>query len=152
MMYQCKRCNKVSPDMVLENCLMALTTSLGHDWVVFNKFQQNTPLTEAMQMEDDEEFQRSVPGAGVVCTMQQAHEALAVTDSAWHKQVGGNHYHQGGISPFEYSMSNGHNALEFSIVKYLRKKGDKAQRLEDLRKLINCAQKLLEWEEKDGKI
>ena len=74
-------------------------------------------------------------------------KAVTTTPSAWDNQVGGDHYHKPGqISPFEYSMANNHNCLEFSIVKYLRKKGDKQQRLEDLAKLIDCAQKLLEWE------
>lgn len=72
--------------------------------------------------------------------------------SAWHNQVAGSHYKAQGIQPMQYAMANNLSALEFSIVKYLRHKGDKAKRLEDLRKLIHCAEMLLEWEENDGKI
>lgn len=73
--------------------------------------------------------------------------------SAWDNQVGGKHYHAaGGIQPFHYAMANNLNSLEFSVVKYLRKKGDKAKRLEDLRKARDCLDKLIEWEEKDGNI
>lgn len=69
----------------------------------------------------------------------------------WDNQVGGQHYKQG-IQPFEYAMANNLNSLEFSVVKYLRKKGDKAKRLEDLKKAKDCLEKLIWWEEHDGKI
>ena len=67
-------------------------------------------------------------------------------------QVGGQHYQQMGITPFAYALANNLNALEFSIVKYLRKKGDKAKRIEDLQKLVDCAEKLIAWEKDDGKV
>lgn len=69
----------------------------------------------------------------------------------WDNQVGGQHYKKG-IQPFEYAMANNLNSLEFSVVKYLRKKGDKAKRLEDLNKAKDCLEKLIWWEENDGKI
>lgn len=69
----------------------------------------------------------------------------------WDNQVGGQHYKKG-IQPFEYAMANNLNSLEFSVVKYLRKKGDKAKRLEDLKKAKDCLEKLIWWEENDGKI
>lgn len=69
----------------------------------------------------------------------------------WDNQVGGQHYKKG-IQPFEYAMANNLSSLEFSVVKYLRKKGDKAKRLEDLNKAKDCLEKLIWWEEHDGKI
>lgn len=69
--------------------------------------------------------------------------------SAMQNQVGGDHYQKMKITPFEYGVANQLNPLEFSIIKYLRKKGDKAKRLEDLHKLIDCAQKLIEYVESD---
>lgn len=69
----------------------------------------------------------------------------------WDNQVGGQHYKKG-IQPFEYAMANNLNSLEFSVVKYLRKKGDKTKRLEDLNKAKDCLEKLIWWEEHDGKI
>lgn len=71
--------------------------------------------------------------------------------SAWDNQVGGQHYKKG-IQPFEYAMANELNSLEFSVVKYLRKKGGKAKRLEDLLKAKHCLEMLIEWEMKDGEI
>lgn len=69
----------------------------------------------------------------------------------WDNQVGGQHYKKG-IQPFEYAMANNLNSLEFSVVKYLRKKGDKADRIKDLKKAKDCLEKLIWWEEHDGKI
>ena len=69
----------------------------------------------------------------------------------WDNQVGGQHYKKG-VQPFEYAMANNLNSLEFSVVKYLRKKGDKAKRIEDLKKAKDCLEKLIWWEEHDGKI
>lgn len=69
----------------------------------------------------------------------------------WDNQVGGQHYKKG-IQPFEYAMANNLNSLEFSVLKYLRKKGDKAKRLDDLKKAKDCLEKLIWWEEHDGKI
>lgn len=77
--------------------------------------------------------------------------AIVPTVNPWDNQVGGRHYKKG-IQPFEYAMANNLNSLEFSVVKYLRKKGDKAKRLEDLNKAKDCLEKLIWWEEHDGKI
>lgn len=161
MTYQCTRCGEFAAGKNLGVCLsIPGGQSMLHNWVFVPEGGHGVVLT-ADQMPkhlstythvSSDRPQEAHGQTVAFCSMEEAHKVLAVTDSAWHKQVGGDHYYQGGISPFEYSMANGHNCLEFSIVKYLRKKGDKAQRLEDLRKLIDCAQKLLEWEEKDGHI
>lgn len=55
--------------------------------------------------------------------------------SALDTQVGGAHYKGMAIQPIEFSMANGLNACQHSIVKYVvRKKGDREKRLEDLDK------------------
>lgn len=77
--------------------------------------------------------------------------AINMQANPWDHQVGGQHYKKG-IQPFEYAMANNLNSLEFSVVKYLRKKGDKAKRIEDLKKAKDCLEKLIWWEEHDGKI
>ena len=76
---------------------------------------------------------------------------VAPSVNPWDNQVGGQHYKKG-IQPFEYAMANNLSSLEFSVVKYLRKKGNKAKRLEDLNKAKDCLEKLIWWEEHDGKI
>jgi len=54
------------------------------------------------------------------------------------KQVGGSHYKGLAIQPMAFSIANGLNACQHTAVKYIvRKKGDKAKRLEDLDKAIH---------------
>ncbi|WP_275525539.1 hypothetical protein [Burkholderia cenocepacia] len=65
---------------------------------------------------------------------------VAIVDgvTALHRQVGGSHYKGLKIQPMEFSAANGLNALQHTAVKYIvRKKGDKAKRLEDLDKAIH---------------
>ena len=53
-------------------------------------------------------------------------------------QVAGNHYKTFKIQPIEFALVNGLNACETIALRYLvRKKGDKAKKLEDLDKAIH---------------
>jgi len=66
---------------------------------------------------------------------------------AYSVQVGGDHYRAMAIQPMQFSMANGLDACTHTAIKYLvRKKGDKAQRAEDLRKAIHCIQLLAQHE------
>ena len=66
------------------------------------------------------------------------------------KQVGGSHYKQFKIQPIEFAAVNGLSFIEGNVVKYVvRRKGDKAKRLEDLRKAIDCIEKLIDFVERD---
>jgi len=61
------------------------------------------------------------------------------------EQIGGDHYKNMKIQPLEYSMANGLNACEHSVVKYVsrhRAKGGK----QDLLKAIDMINKLIEFE------
>lgn len=54
------------------------------------------------------------------------------------RQVGGDHYKHFKIQPIEFALVNGLNACETIALRYLvRKKGDKAKKLEDLDKAIH---------------
>ena len=56
-------------------------------------------------------------------------------------QVGGDHYTKMAIQPIEFSITNGLNACQHTIVKYVvRIKGDQTKRLEDLDKAIHTLQ------------
>lgn len=90
----------------------------------------------------------NVPTVKVPSSEEETPDISAPNEvSAWDNQVGGQHY-KSGIQPFTYALANNLNCLEFSVVKYLRKKGDKAKRLEDLRKAQDCLAKLIESVEK----
>ena len=66
------------------------------------------------------------------------------------KQVGGSHYKGFKIQPIEFAAANGLNFLEGNVVKYtVRRKGDKAKRIEDLRKAIDNLEKLIHFVEQD---
>ena len=59
------------------------------------------------------------------------------------KQVGGEHYKNLRIQPFEYSMANGLDPVSHTAIKYItRRKADTEKRLEDLDKAIDCIEKL----------
>ncbi len=65
--------------------------------------------------------------------------------SALDKQIDGNHYVKLKIQPMEYSMANGLDACQHTVVKYVtrfRDKGGKA----DLLKAIHTIEMLIEME------
>jgi len=63
-------------------------------------------------------------------------------------QIGGDHYKNMKIQPLEYSMANGLNACEHSVVKYVSRHRQKNGR-QDLEKAIDMLQKLIEFEYPD---
>ena len=60
-------------------------------------------------------------------------------------QVGGNHYTKLAIQPMRYSMENGLDALQHTIIKYVTRFRDKAG-IEDLEKAKHCIDMLIEFE------
>lgn len=66
-------------------------------------------------------------------------------DSALSRQVGGQHYREGGIQPIEYIHSNDLGYCEGNIVKYITRH-DKKGGVEDLNKVIHYAELLKELE------
>lgn len=65
------------------------------------------------------------------------------------RQVGGDHYTKLAIQPMQYSMANGLNALQHTIVKYVTRYKDKGG-IEDLRKAAHCVELLIQHEMGDG--
>lgn len=62
------------------------------------------------------------------------------------RQVGGSHYIEMAIQPFEYSMKNGLNPLQHTIIKYVTRYESKGG-LIDLEKAKHTLEILIEWEE-----
>lgn len=60
-------------------------------------------------------------------------------------QVGGDHYTKLAIQPMQYSMANGLNALQHTIVKYVTRYKDKGG-IEDLHKAAHCVELLIQHE------
>ena len=81
-------------------------------------------------------------------TQQEAHteetkpiQHVLATDT----QIGGNHYTKLAIQPMRYSMENGLDALQHTIIKYVTRFRDKAG-IEDLEKAKHCIDMLIEFE------
>ena len=60
-------------------------------------------------------------------------------------QVGGDHYSKLAISPFDYSLANGLDAMQHSVVKYVTRFRDK-NGMEDLRKAADVLDQLIKYE------
>ena len=65
--------------------------------------------------------------------------------SATDTQVGGNHYTKLAIQPMRYSMENGLDALQHTVIKYVTRFRDK-NGIEDLEKAKHCIDMLIEFE------
>jgi len=60
-------------------------------------------------------------------------------------QIGGDHYTKLAIQPMQYSMKNGLDPLQHTIIKYVTRFRDKAG-IEDLEKAKHCIDMLIEHE------
>lgn len=67
--------------------------------------------------------------------------------SALETQVGGDHYTKMAIQPMEYSMANGLDACQHTIIKYVTRFRDK-NGVQDLLKARHVIDMLIEFEEK----
>ena len=78
-------------------------------------------------------------------------EPESVSKSPLQTQIGGSHYTKLAIQPMRYSMENGLDALQHTIIKYVTRFRDKAG-IEDLEKAKHCIDMLIEFEhEKESK-
>lgn len=64
---------------------------------------------------------------------------------ALQSQEGGDHYKKLKIQPMEYSMANGLDACQHTVVKYVTRFRDKGG-IQDLRKAIHTLEMLIEFE------
>ena len=65
--------------------------------------------------------------------------------SAFENQVGGDHYKKYAIQPMQYSMANGLDACQHTIVKYVTRFRDKGG-ISDLEKAMHTLEMLIEIE------
>lgn len=73
------------------------------------------------------------------------HGPAPAAPSALDAQVGGDHYKKLKIQPMEYSMANGLDACQHTIVKYVTRFRDKGG-VADLEKARHCIDMLIEFE------
>lgn len=67
--------------------------------------------------------------------------------SARARQIGGDHYAKLAIGPLEYSLANGLDPAQHTVIKYVTRFRDK-NGVEDLRKAIHTLELLIEHEER----
>lgn len=70
--------------------------------------------------------------------------------SALDTQVGGSHYAKLAIQPMQYSMANGLDPCQHTIIKYVTRFRDK-NGIEDLEKAKHVIDMLIEFEKGSGK-
>ena len=70
--------------------------------------------------------------------------------SVWNTQVGGDHYRKLPIQPFRYSMENGLDTMQHTIIKYVTRFRDKGG-VADLEKAKQTIDLLIEWEKEKGR-
>ena len=82
-------------------------------------------------------------------TQQESHteetKTIQQEVKATETQVGGDHYTKLAIQPMQYSMENGLDALQHTVIKYVTRFRDKAG-IEDLEKAKHCIDMLIEFE------
>lgn len=110
-------------------------------WRVHSKTsttKQEVRTEETKPIRQDEKFKAGgYSGTGSV----NAQLKQSATDT----QVGGNHYTKLAIQPMQYSMKNGLDALQHTVIKYVTRFRDKAG-IEDLEKAKHCIDMLIEFE------
>jgi len=73
--------------------------------------------------------------------MNETIEKKRVDFDVMKKQIGGDHYTKMKIQPMTYSMKNGLDACQHSVVKYVSRFRDK-NGIQDLEKAIDCIEML----------
>lgn len=66
-------------------------------------------------------------------------------DEVWAKQVGGDHYCKMAIQPFQFSMANGLDPMQHTVIKYVTRFRNKGG-IQDLEKAKQTIDLLIAWE------
>lgn len=85
-------------------------------------------------------------GQGMWQDVKTPEKGLNLSQSAQSTQVGGDHYSKLAIQPMHYSMENGLDPLQHTIIKYVTRFRDKGG-LQDLEKAKHCIDMLIEHEQ-----
>ena len=93
---------------------------------------------------DEKESHAELAANQLACDDGPIPSAL-VSKSPLSTQIGGDHYTKLAIQPMQYSMENGLDALQHTIIKYVTRFRDKAG-IEDLEKAKHCIDMLIEFE------
>lgn len=119
------------------------------DWQAFvQRFNNKVRKQKEQDVSNDVNEVKPISAREAAEVFQE--KTLAV-ESAWSQQIGGAHYKKRGIQPMHYSMANGLDGCQHTIVKYVTRFREKGG-IEDLKKARHVLDMLIEWEEKGGAI
>jgi hypothetical protein len=93
----------------------------------------------------DEPLAEAVRPGSIRFVREDELAAAAMLRSAFEKQVGGDHYKKMKIQPMEFSMANGLDACQHTIIKYVTRFRDK-NGVQDLEKAKHVIDMLIEFE------
>ena len=93
-------------------------------------------------------FERTAPGvwSNGISELTEIGAPTTATVSPWETQEGGGHYKGLAIQPMEYSMANGLDACQHTVIKYVTRFRDKGG-IEDLKKARHTIDMLIQFEE-----
>lgn len=121
------------------------------DW----SLKQSVPVEKWRIHSDDKESQISEKEKALESLMQPMPECseempchFVDIKSPLETQIGGDHYTKLAIQPMQYSMKNGLDPLQHTIIKYVTRFRDKAG-IEDLEKAKHCIDMLIEFEKEN---
>lgn len=102
---------------------------------------ENNPVVAGRSLDPAWDEFTGVRCAAPVCTPPEA--------DVWQTQEGGTHYTDMQIQPFQYSMANGLDPMQHTIVKYVSRFRAK-NGVADLKKARQTLDLLIYWEEKNA--
>ena len=91
---------------------------------------------------DEKESQAELAANQLACD-DDPMPSVPVSKSPLTTQIGGDHYTKLAIQPMQYSMENGLDALQHTVIKYVTRFRDK-NGIEDLEKAKHCIDMLIE--------
>ena len=116
---------------------------------VICKFWNKTIITRDEFVKRWNERNNAVANTTTPPTQQESHteetKPIQQDTKATDTQIGGNHYTKLAIQPMRYSMENGLDALQHTVIKYVTRFRDK-NGIEDLEKAKHCIDMLIEFE------
>lgn len=129
----------------------ALSTHIenNYSWLVFSDTSRADLISVNLDMvvgEDGTLYFACTSDGALLQPYSAPEPTIKVAKSVWETQVGGSHYKDMPIQPFQFSMANKLDPMQHTAIKYVsrfRVKGG----IEDLRKAIQTIELLIQWEQ-----
>ena len=125
-----------------------LIDAIVHNGVLMRKYTWRTlGLFEIKKwrIHSDEKESQADHGVKPIACDDGPMASEPVSKSPLETQIGGDHYTKLAIQPMRYSMENGLDALQHTVIKYVTRFRDK-NGIEDLEKAKHCIDMLIEFE------